>query len=362
MFTVGLDVDSVESGIVVKLSQITGLFAGKPLNSWSYYQATCAMMPLRRLAKQPIGSLRKIQEQKQTDSSLSALVDREQTATQSEAEGQSAGKRKFSPISDYAPKHRKPSSPGEFAYPLAGLIEGTLVLFFKKKQGDGCFTEKRLEIVFHEDDVANAYFVKEMVGFGTVGKVKYKRAVRYILRHMTGLRKVVTLVNGKLKTENKIAQWKKHNYEQVFGINILPVDQSSLLSNHWLAGFTDADGCFHISIVNSSTYTTGKRIRLEYKITQKDPTALKKIQQVFGGGLSFCKKKIMYRYCSINLNATYQVISYFDTFHCNSSPKLVDFLKWRKVYRIIQRKEHLTSKGLEEVFLIKKDKLMEHHE
>jgi hypothetical protein len=32
MFTVGLDVDSIESGIVVKLSQITGPFAGKPFS------------------------------------------------------------------------------------------------------------------------------------------------------------------------------------------------------------------------------------------------------------------------------------------------------------------------------------------
>jgi hypothetical protein len=35
MFTVGLDVDSKESGVVVKLFQITGLFAGKSLTSAS---------------------------------------------------------------------------------------------------------------------------------------------------------------------------------------------------------------------------------------------------------------------------------------------------------------------------------------
>jgi heme/copper-type cytochrome/quinol oxidase subunit 1 len=40
MFTVGLDVDSIESGIVVKLSLTTGLFAGIPKGSWSYNQIT----------------------------------------------------------------------------------------------------------------------------------------------------------------------------------------------------------------------------------------------------------------------------------------------------------------------------------
>jgi len=43
MFTVGLDVDSIESGIVVKLSLTTGLFAGNPRSSWSSHQRSDAL-------------------------------------------------------------------------------------------------------------------------------------------------------------------------------------------------------------------------------------------------------------------------------------------------------------------------------
>jgi hypothetical protein len=120
-----------------------------------------------------------------------------------------------------------------------------------------------------------------------------------------------------------------------------------------LTGFTDADGCFHISIVNSHTHTLKKSIRLEFKVTQKDPTVLKKIQEVFGGSISFNKTENLYRYKSSSLHGAYQIISYFDIFPCNSRPKLVAYYKWRKVYRIIQRKEHLSPSGLEKVYRIK---------
>jgi LAGLIDADG endonuclease. len=42
-----------------------------------------------------------------------------------------------------------------------------------------------------------------------------------------------------------------------------------------LAGFTQADGCFHISIVKSKTHKTGYSVRLEYSLKQNDDIPLK---------------------------------------------------------------------------------------
>ncbi len=258
-------------------------------------------------------------------------------------DGQSAGNGNivFS-ISNHRPKHKKPYSNLDFGYYLAGLIEG-----------DGCFSDRRLDIIFHEDDIANAYFIKKMLGFGTVSKIKDKRAVKFVLRHMTGLQEVIQLTNGKFRTENKTNQWKKHHYDKIFHFDIKSVDQSSLCSNYWLAGFTDADGCFFISIASSKTSILGKSIRLEFKISQKDSIVLKQIQELFGGSLSYSAKEKIFRYNSTNFQAASRVIRYFDNFPCNSSPKYVDFVKWRKVYRIMQRKEHLTPFGLDKIYRIK---------
>jgi hypothetical protein len=42
-----------------------------------------------------------------------------------------------------------------------------------------------------------------------------------------------------------------------------------------LAGFTQADGCFHISIVKSKTHKTGYSVRLEFSLKQNDVLPLR---------------------------------------------------------------------------------------
>lgn len=147
------------------------------------------------------------------------------------------------------------------------------------------------------------------------------------------------MVNGKFVTENKILQLKKHKYDSIFDIEILSSKNIPLKDNHWLAGFADADSCFCITIVKSKTYKSGFSIRLELKIKQKDPTALRLIKEELGGNLNKFKKPEIYCYNSTSLKIANNIIRYFDKNHLNSS-KYIQYKKWRKAYRIIQ--EHLT--------------------
>lgn len=100
-------------------------------------------------------------------------------------------------------------------------------------------------------------------------------------------------------------------------MEILPPQTKSLLDNHWLAGFSDADACFCITIVKSKTYKSGYSIRLEFKIKQKDPTTLKLIKEELGG--NFMKFEKIYCYNSTSFKIANNVIQYFDKYHLNSS-------------------------------------------
>ena len=83
---------------------------------------------------------------------------------------------------------------------LAGLIDG-----------DGHFSSKQqLVIVFHSSDVFLAYYIKERWGFGNVKKVKYKNAFILIIAARKGLEKVINLITGKIRTENKFNQIKNN--------------------------------------------------------------------------------------------------------------------------------------------------------
>ena len=53
-------------------------------------------------------------------------------------------------LSIHHPKHKKPSSDKDFGYYLAGLIEG-----------DGHFSNSKLEIILHEKDRPLAFYLKK---------------------------------------------------------------------------------------------------------------------------------------------------------------------------------------------------------
>jgi hypothetical protein len=71
----------------------------------------------------------------------------------------------------------------------------------------------------------------------------------------------------------------KHNYNKHFNLLISPPLKKLTLDNYWLAGFTQADGCFHISVVKSKTHNTGYSVRLEYSLKQNDKLPLELLYQ-----------------------------------------------------------------------------------
>jgi hypothetical protein len=99
-------------------------------------------------------------------------------------------------ISFHVPIHLKPLNDDQFGHYLAGLIDG-----------DGHFSrQQQLIIVFHSLDVSLAYYIKTRIGFGSVKKVKAKKAFIFIIAGRKGLEKVLNLINGKIRTENKLNQ------------------------------------------------------------------------------------------------------------------------------------------------------------
>ena len=148
------------------------------------------------------------------------------------------------PVSVHVPKHLKPLNDEQFGHYLAGLIDG-----------DGHFSSKQqLVIVFHTLDVSLAYYIKERVGFGSVKKVKNKNAYLIIIAAREGLEKVINLINGKIRTDNKFNQvtnniLSHHNFFE-FGKTIsFKLNLDNDLKNHWLAGFSDASATFQIELI-----------------------------------------------------------------------------------------------------------------
>jgi hypothetical protein len=153
-------------------------------------------------------------------------------------------------ISVHVPIHLNPSNDNEFGHYLAGLIDG-----------DGHFSnQKQLIIVFNDKDASLAYYIKEKIGYGNIYKVKNKKAIIFVISKFLGIINVLNLINGKIRSENKLNQINKnilsnseYNLISKFNKNI-----NDDLNNHWLAGFSDAMASFQINLIsNNKSFSQG---------------------------------------------------------------------------------------------------------
>lgn len=244
---------------------------------------------------------------------------------------------KLSSISDHLPKHKSNLTDTEFGYFLAGLIEG-----------DGWFGKKQLHIVFAENNIPLAYYIKKRIGHGNVYKIKNKKAVRYICKNDKGLFYILSLINGKLVSRPKYDQLLRHNYNVDFNYTVLSPSNCINLDNYWLAGFTQADGCFHISVIKSKTHKTGFCVKLEFSLKQNDVVPLKLLYNTIKMGNLSQYNTGIWCYKSSGFKTAQLLIDYFDTYNVFAG-KYVNYLKFRKVYIMITNGKHLEEKGINKI-------------
>ena len=247
-------------------------------------------------------------------------------------------------ISVHVPTHLKPLNDEQFGHYLAGLIDG-----------DGHFSSKQeLVIVFSSLDVNLAYYIKERLGFGNVKKVKNKNAHLLIISKKEGIKKIINLINGKIRTENKFNQITNNilNHDRYTDLRNkikFKLNLDNNFKNHWIAGFSDADASFQIKVLNR---TNRVEVRINFQIDQKKDYILLLIKDFFGGNIGYRKSQDTYYYGSTSFGSARNVINYFDYYHLLSS-KHINYLKWRKTYIIIQNKNHLTEEGIKKIIKLK---------
>lgn len=247
-------------------------------------------------------------------------------------------------ISVHVPTHLKPVNDTQLGHYLAGLIDG-----------DGHFSSKQqLVIAFHSLDSSLAYYLKKQIGYGSVHKVKNRNAIILVVAAVKGMEKVINLINGKLRTNDKLDQIRKNILNHVRfknfrnTIDIKP-NNSNDLNNLWLAGFSDADSSFQIKLISRNNRT---EVRLNFQIDQKKKDLLVLIKKLLGGNIGYRDNKDTYYYGSTSFGSARKTIDYFDKYHFLSS-KYINYIKWRKAYIIIQNKDHLTKKGIDKITKIK---------
>ena len=166
--------------------------------------------------------------------------------------------------------------------------------------------------------------------------------------NLQGLEKII---NIKASINKGLSDEIKAVFPKSIKVHRPIVENKIIPHSMWVAGFTSGEGCFLISIFNS-TAKLGSTPRLRFSITQhyRDEQLLRNLVTYLGcgrytprtsdrdaGGDFLCTKFSDIREKIIPFFNEYPIIGY----------KLKDFEDWKKVADLMASKAHLTASGLD---------------
>jgi len=134
------------------------------------------------------------------------------------------------------------------------------------------------------------------------------------------------------------------------------VESMEIPDCNWLAGFTEADGCFYVSVVKSKTIT-GFTVQLKFQLTQhsRDKQLMEYLITYLECGRYEARSKNTQAgnfVVSKLSDITKKIIPFFDKYPIIGS-KSKDFADFKRVSKLIENKAHLTAEGLDQIKKIK---------
>lgn len=218
--------------------------------------------------------------------------------------------------------------------------------------GDGCLkivqtsSGKRYCFVVSQDkkSVDVLYALKKKFGCGSVNKAGQNMR-EYRVSDREHLKNIILpfFLQNQLQTQ-KIEDFKLM-YTDLMGTS--PSLGPKQICRDWLTGFIDAEANFYVSMVKNyprSQFTIGLHMR--------DKEILLLIQSFMGCGIVYPKKGKNSQYIVYQISEKSAIeniikICTTDTNRCLlKTIKRISFLKFKQIFRVILKKEHLTPEGI----------------
>ncbi len=235
-----------------------------------------------------------------------------------------------------------------------------LTWFIGFAEGDGAIltTKGQARFVLTQKEGAILHQVQEVLGFGTVHQ--FDGYYRFIVKDSQSILLLVYIFNGNLvlpHRQKQLGEWinvLNNNLNLDLALN--PTLMKPSLSDAWLSGFTDAEGCFNVTIQLRDKTVTGYRVSLRFLLDQKNAESiLLYIRDQFKFGQVSIRKGTngVYRYHNNTFKGLIPVRDYFLAFSLKTK-KAESFKLWLDVFTMVLNKEHLDPEGLVKIRAIAK--------
>jgi len=253
------------------------------------------------------------------------------------------------------PNHPKPNQ--SFLIWLIGFTEG-----------DGSFivvTRGGLQFVISQSttDLQVLLYILKNLGFGQViQQCKKNKTHRFIIQDMKHLMMICLLFNGNmvfftrnakflifLATYNLIALQKNLDIVVPIMDTILPT-----LNDSWLSGFTDAEGCFSLSLLsNSLAYRFRFTLSKNWDINKSvflHIAALFNVGTISPHSETFANN---WQYTVNGVKNTVSILPYFDQYALKTKKK-DSYLLWKELRLQLINKDHLNLESRKEMIKLSK--------
>ena len=135
-----------------------------------------------------------------------------------------------------------------------------------------------------------------------------------------------------------------------------------IVSNDYVVGLTDGEGCFHVNLWKSSAYKAGYAVQMHFhiKMQEKDKPLLEKVKNTLRCGRVYYQKEQRanhvqcYRYTVFARKDILNVIIPFFREHpLESVSKAESFAVFCEIARLVGLQKHLTKKGIDRIRILK---------
>lgn len=226
-----------------------------------------------------------------------------------------------------------------------------LIWFIGFAEGEGSFVvNNRGDLAFivtqNTTDISILYFIKETLAFGKVIPQSLSTS-RYVTQNKREIEIIISLFNGNTilpSTNEKLLKfikgfnlWITKGSIRLSTVNIVNKTILPSLNDRWLAGFTDAEGCFSCSITKS-------KFSFNYSVAQKgkeNVVILQHICNLFSvGRVSSHYVNNVNEYRVSGLKNCKLIFPYFDKYSLYTK-KSTSYVLWKEMHNNLLNKDHL---------------------
>ena len=134
------------------------------------------------------------------------------------------------------------------------------------------------------------------------------------------------------------------------------------VSNEYVVGLTDGEGCFYVNIWKSDAYRAGYGVQLHFhiKMQERDRQLLEKVRNTIGCGAVYFQKEQRANHCqcyrytvSAQRDIQETVIPFFKKHPLQSASKAASFKIFCQIAERVRAGKHLTPEGIEAIRTLK---------